>query len=570
MNRCQRGGGHPRIYRLRAARTPRRRIRGTPQAGRKHHDRKIVWHRGIRESGQRDLRAGIGRGCRGQWGATEYAGEDKFRSSRSGVAYQGAPGQSSRTPRLDGRARLRGVRRRSRQAQGSLGLMRYLPKCPAERQEMLAAVGAESIENLFSGIPERYRLREALQLPGPYSEAEIIQYFKERAAENSVGYTSFLGAGVYNHLRSVVTDPIIQRGEFLTSYTPYQAEISQGTLQAIFEFQTLMCQLTGQEVANASMWDGSTATTEAVLMAERLTGRSRILVARSLHPEYRDVLKTYAKNSGLHVEEIAYGANGTLDQKALQAALKDDVAAVVVQSPNFFGVIESLAPLADAAHSSGALLVAAITEGVSLGLLSPPAEADIVAMEAQSFGLAPSYGGPFAGVIASRDKFVRQMPGRLAGQTTDSEGRRGFVLTLATREQHIRREKATSNICTNQALCALAATVHLTLLGKEGLREMAQQNLSKAQFALAELEKIPGARRAFAAPFFNEFTIELPRSVKIVNAHLLREKIIGPFVLGTAYPELTKHALVCVTEITPRAEIDRFAAALRRALEQPL
>ncbi len=448
--------------------------------------------------------------------------------------------------------------------------MRYLPKSPAERQEMLAAIGVSSIDELFSSIPERYRLRQALKLPGPFSEAEVIDYFKARAAENSCGYTSFLGAGVYNHLRSVVTDAIIQRGEFLTSYTPYQAEITQGTLQAIFEFQTLMCQLTGQEVANASMYDGSTATTEAVLMAERLTSRRRVLVARSVHPEYRDVLKTYAKNSGLHVEEIPYSPSGTLDQKALLALLKDDVAAVVVQSPNFFGVIEPVSALADVAHSAGALLVVSIAEGVSLGLVRPPAEADIVAMEGQSFGLAPSYGGPFVGVIASRDKFVRQMPGRLAGQTTDTQGRRGFVLTLATREQHIRREKATSNICTNQALCALAATVHLTLLGKEGLREMAAQNLSKARFTLGELEKIPGVRRAFGAPFFNEFTVELPRSVKIVNAHLLREKIVGPFVLGTSYPELTKHALVCVTETTPRAEIERFASALRRTLEQPL
>jgi glycine dehydrogenase subunit 1 len=435
---------------------------------------------------------------------------------------------------------------------------------------MLAAIGAESIDDLFSGIPERYRLREALKLPGPYSETEVIQYFKDRAAENSVGYTSFLGAGVYNHLRSVVTDAIIQRGEFLTSYTPYQAEITQGTLQAIFEFQTLMCQLTGQEVANASMWDGSTATTEAVLMAERLTGHRRVLVARSLHPEYRDVLKTYAKNSGLHVEEIPFAANGTLDQQALQSALEEDVAAVVVQSPNFFGVIESVAALAGSVHASGALLVVAVTEGVSLGLVRPPAEADIVALEGQSFGLPPTYGGPFVGVIASRDKFVRQMPGRLAGQTTDSEGRRGFVLTLATREQHIRREKATSNICTNQALCALAATVHLTLLGKEGLREMAQQNLSKAQFALGELSKIPGVRRAFDAPFFNEFTIELPRSARIVNSHLLREKIIGPLPLGPSYPELTKHALVCVTETTTRADIEKLSAGMRRALEQPL
>jgi len=448
--------------------------------------------------------------------------------------------------------------------------MRYLPKSPAERKEMLAVVGGKSIDELFSSVPEQYRLKKALNLPGPLSEAEIIQYFKARAAENSLGYTSFLGAGVYNHLRSVITDTIIQRGEFLTSYTPYQAEITQGTLQSIFEFQTLMCQLTGQEVANASMYDGSTAATEAVLMAERLTSRRRVLVARSVHPEYRAVLKTYAKNSGLLVEELGISADGTVDTKALQSSLKEDVAAILVQSPNFLGVIEPIADLANIAHKAGALLVATVTEAVSLGVVNPPAEADIVAMESQSFGLAPSYGGPFAGVIASREKFVRQMPGRLVGQTTDSNGCRGFVLTLATREQHIRREKATSNICTNQALCALAATVHLCLLGKEGLREMAHQNLSKARFALAELEKIPGVRRAFDAPFFNEFTIELPRSVKLVNAQLLRDKIIGPFVLGTAYPELTKHALVCVTETITRAEIEKLASALRSALEQPV
>jgi|SRR4051794_21286010 glycine dehydrogenase subunit 1 len=448
--------------------------------------------------------------------------------------------------------------------------MRYLPKSPAERQEMLAAIGAGSIDELFSTIPERFRLRQALKLPGPFSEAEIIEYFKERAAENSVGYTSFLGAGVYNHLRSVVTDAIIQRGEFLTSYTPYQAEITQGTLQAIFEFQTLMCQLTGQEVANASMWDGSTATTEAVLMAERVTGRTRVLVARSLHPEYRDVLRTYAKNSGLQVEELPFSADGMLTQSNLRAALRDDVAALVVQSPNFLGVLESVPELTEIVHSAGALLVVAITEAVSLGVVRPPAEADIVAMEGQSFGLPPSYGGPFVGVIASKDKFVRQMPGRLAGQTTDTEGRRGFVLTLATREQHIRREKATSNICTNQALCALAATVHLTLLGKEGLREMAEQNLAKAQFALAELTKIPGVHRTFRGPFFNEFTIELPRSARIVNGYLLREKIVGPLPLGQNYPELTKNALVCVTETTSREDIERLAAGVRRALEQAL
>ena len=448
--------------------------------------------------------------------------------------------------------------------------MRYLPKSPAERQEMLAAIGAKSIDELFETIPEKYRLREALQLPGPYSEAEVIQYFKDRAGENSLGYSSFLGAGVYQHLRSVITDTILLRGEFLTSYTPYQAEITQGTLQAIFEFQTLMCQLTGQEVANASMYDGSTATTEAVLMAERLTGRRRVLVARSVHPEYREVLRAYAKNSGLHAEEIGYTKSGAVDVAAIKNALKDDVAAVVVQSPNFFGVLETLPGIADASHGVGALLVVAIAEGVSLGAVKPPSEADIVAMEAQSFGLPPSYGGPFAGVIASRDKFVRQMPGRLAGQTTDTEGKRGFVLTLATREQHIRREKATSNICTNQALCALAATVHLTLLGKEGLREMAEQNVAKAQFALAEFLKIPGVKRAFDGPFFNEFTLEFPRSVRMINGELLKEKIAGPLSLGSAYPELTKHGLVCVTETTSRAEIERFASALRRILQKPV
>jgi glycine dehydrogenase subunit 1 len=431
---------------------------------------------------------------------------------------------------------------------------------------MLAAIGIKNVEELFSSIPEKYRLKKPLNLPGPFSEQEVIRYFQERAAENSGGYTSFLGAGVYNHLRSVVTDTIIQRGEFLTSYTPYQAEITQGTLQAIFEFQTLMCQLTGQEVANASMYDGSTATTEAVLMAERLTGRRRVLVGRSVHPEYREVLRTYAKNSGLHVEEISYTTAGTLDAKALKTAIGGDVCAVVVQSPNFFGTIESLRPLAEITKAAGAMLVVAVTEAVSLGAVKPPAEADIVAMEAQSFGLAPSYGGPYAGVIASREKYVRQMPGRLSGQTTDSEGQRGFVLTLATREQHIRREKATSNICTNQALCALAATVHLTLLGKEGLREQAEQNLSKAHFALSELEKIPGVTRAFSGAFFNEFTVAFPKSVKLVNADLLRGKIIGPFVLGTAYPELSKNAVVCVTETTSRAEIERLVAGVRKAL----
>ncbi len=448
--------------------------------------------------------------------------------------------------------------------------MRYLPKSPSERLEMLNAIGASSIEDLFTSIPEALRVKGALRLPAAMSEAELIAFFRGRASENSQGYSSFLGAGVYNHLRSVVTDAILQRGEFLTSYTPYQAEISQGTLQAIFEFQTLMAELTGQDVANASMYDGSTATAEAVLMAERLTRKRRVLVARSLHPEYRQVMATYGRSLGHELVEIGYTTTGELDPNALRAALNDQTAAIVVQSPNFFGVLEPVSRIAEMARAKDVLTVVAITEGVSLGIVRPPTDADIVALEAQSFGMAPSYGGPYAGVITAREKFIRQMPGRLAGQTTDAQGRRGFCLTLATREQHIRREHATSNICTNQALYALAATIHLCLLGKQGLREMAEQNLAKAQFALTELEKIPGVQRVFSGRVFNEFVVRFPRAVKLINAQLLREKIIGPLPLGASFPELTKCGLVCVTETTSRAEIERLAEAIRKILATPL
>src|SRR5579859_5057075 len=448
--------------------------------------------------------------------------------------------------------------------------MRYLPKSPAERQQMLSAIGAKSIDELFECIPERYRLRDALRLPAPHSEAEVISYFQSRAKENSFGYTSFLGAGVYNHLRSVITDTILLRGEFLTSYTPYQAEITQGTLQAIFEFQTLMCQLTGQEVANASMYDGSTATTEAVLMSERLTRRRRVLVARSVHPEYRQVLATYARNIDLQIDEIGYTSSGQIDLAALGSSMNNEIGAVLVQSPNFFGVLEPVPRIAQIARGSEALTIVSIAEGVSLGVVRAPAEADIVALETQSFGIPPSYGGPYAGVIATREKDIRQLPGRLAGQTTDAQGRRGFCLTLATREQHIRRERATSNICTNQALYALAATVHLCLLGKQGLREMAEQNVSKAQFAVAELEKLPGVHRVFNGPIFNEFALQFPRSVRMINSQLLRDKIIGPLPLGAHYPELTKCGLVCVTETTRREEIERLAEAVRETLAVPV
>jgi len=448
--------------------------------------------------------------------------------------------------------------------------MRYLPKSETSRRAMLETIGARSIDQLFETIPANFRLRKPLEIPGPLSEPEIIAYFEERAAENARGYSSFLGAGVYSHLRSVVVDAIIQRGEFLTSYTPYQAEISQGTLQAIFEFQTLICQLTGQEVANASMYDGSTALAEAALMAERITGRRRMAVGRSVHPEYRQVLSTYGQHSGLEIAPVGFSRSGQIDGEGARAALGENTAALIVQSPNYFGALEPIDRLAELAHERGALLIVVVAEAASLGLVRPPAAADIVAMEAQSLGLAPSYGGPFAGVIATREKYVRQMPGRLAGQTSDRAGRRGFVLTLATREQHIRREKATSNICTNQALCALAVTVQLCLFGREGLRELAEQNVAKAQFALSTLEKVPGVRRAFSAPFFNEFVLEFPRSVRLINHELLHDRIIGPLVLGVDYPELTKHGLLCVTETTRREEIERLADSLRRILAQPV
>jgi glycine dehydrogenase subunit 1 len=446
--------------------------------------------------------------------------------------------------------------------------MRYLPKSDSERRAMLAELGLTSLEQLFDSIPAAYRLKRPLDVPGPYSEKEIIDYFQARAAENAGGYTSYLGAGVYDHLRSVAADAVLQRGEFLTSYTPYQAEISQGTLQAIFEFQTLMCQLTAQEVANASMYDGSTATAEAALMAYRLTGRKRLVISHAVHPEYRQVVATYAGDLGLEIAEAAFDpATGQTNAAAVHEAVNEATAAVIVQSPNFLGLLEPVAEFAEIAHHSGALLVTAIAEAMSLGAARPPAEADIVAMETQSLGLAPSYGGPFAGCIATREKFVRQMPGRLAGQTIDAEGRRGFCLTLATREQHIRREKATSNICTNQALCALAVTMHLSLLGKTGLREMAEHNLAKARYALSELEKLPGVRRAVSGPFFNEITLELPISVRILNQELLRDKIIGPLPLGRFYPDQTKRGLLCVTEAHSRQDIDRLVGSLRRGLE---
>ena len=444
--------------------------------------------------------------------------------------------------------------------------MRYLPKSAAERQGMLDSMGLESIEDLFRCIPEKMKLGERLDLPEALSEFELIDYFRARAQENAAGYLRFLGAGAYPHFRLVVVDAMISRGEFLTAYTPYQAEVSQGTLQAIFEFQTLICQLTGQEVANASMYDGSTALPEAVMMAIRLTRRNRVLLAHSVHPEYRQVFGTYAQSLNLDVHSLAMEESGQISPAQLQEGLDDETAAVVIQSPNFFGVIEDVAETARVAHERGALLIVVITEPVCLGLLRPPVEADIVAMEGQSFGLPVSYGGPYLGVIATKEKNVRQLPGRLAGMAYDAEGRGGFVLTLATREQHIRREKATSNICTNQALCALAATIHLCVLGKEGLREMAEQNLAKAHYAAAKLAKLPGVKLRFPDRFFNEFVVDLPKSPGRVLRKLLKKRIVGGLALERFYPEMKKCLLVCVTETASRTEIDQWVAGVRWAL----
>ncbi|HEV8046774.1 MAG TPA: aminomethyl-transferring glycine dehydrogenase subunit GcvPA [Terriglobales bacterium] len=433
--------------------------------------------------------------------------------------------------------------------------MRYLPKSPADREAMLKAIGARSIDDLFAPIPAEYRLNRDLKVPRQMAESEIVDWFRERSRENGDGFTSFLGAGAYYHYRPVIIDSLISRGEFLTAYTPYQAEISQGTLQSIFEFQTMISELTGMEVANASMYDGSTAAAESVMMAARLTGRHSVVIARSVHPEYREVLATYAHHQGMPLSTVSFTDNGRVNLSELETSITNDTACVLIQSPNFFGTIEDVAAIADIAHKHGAMLVVSIAEAVSLGIVEPPRQADIIAMEAQSFGVPLGFGGPYCGVIATREQFVRQMPGRLVGQTTDRNGKRGFVLTLATREQHIRREKATSNICTNQALIALMANIFMTIYGKVGLRELAKQNLAKAAYASKQFGK--HARVLFdGAPRFNEFVVRTNEDPYAINNRLLEQKIIGGFPLRKFYPELGNAALWCCTEMTTRAAID--------------
>ena len=452
--------------------------------------------------------------------------------------------------------------------------MRYLPKSPQDREEMLAEIGIASVDDLFAAVPEEYRLTRDLEIPRQQSESEILERFKAYAANLASGdanelaklpssqrFASFLGAGAYRHYRPVVIDSLVQRGEFLTSYTPYQPEIAQGTLTAMFEFQTMICELTGMEIANASMYDGSTGAAESVLMACRVTNKLGCVVGRTVHPEYREVLRTSTQHQGIDIGEFGYDAKtGRVDLQALEASIKDDTAAVLVQSPNFFGVIEDVAAIAEVVHRKGALLIVSIAEAVSLGVVKPPREADIVSLEAQSFGVPVGFGGPYCGVIACKEKFLRQMPGRLVGETKDVNGKRGFVLTLSTREQHIRREKATSNICTNQALVAMMVTVFMTVYGKQGLRELAEQNLAKAEFLRKSLAE-SGAKVLFeGSPRFHEFVVDAGVAASTLNAELLEKRIIGGLALAKWYPELGKNAaLWCATELTTRAQIEASA-----------
>jgi glycine dehydrogenase subunit 1 len=445
--------------------------------------------------------------------------------------------------------------------------LRYIPNSPAERDEMLRAVGLERADELFDSIPADIRLTDRLNVPSALSEMELLEKFNSMAARNyAATRPSFLGAGAYSHYAPTIVDHLISRSEFFTAYTPYQPEISQGTLQAIFEFQTLVCQLTGMEVANASMYDGSTALAEAVLMSERITRRKRVIISSALHPEYLAVADTYVQHYGVELKQLAIDeALGRTSLEAL-SALDDQTAAVVIQSPNFFGCVEDVAALAEKAHSVGALLVVAVTESASFGLLRSPGScgADIVVAEGQSFGVPLSFGGPYVGLFATRDKYARQIPGRLVGEAYDKQGRRGFVLTLATREQHIRREKATSNICTNEGLIALAATIYLETMGRRGIEEVARQCAQKAAYAARRIGELDGFSLPYSAPRFNEFVVRAPSDAKELLSRLSSQKdITGGLALSRYYTERATDFLVCVTETNTRAEIDALVEGLR-------
>ncbi|GED13491.1 aminomethyl-transferring glycine dehydrogenase subunit GcvPA [Aneurinibacillus migulanus] len=440
----------------------------------------------------------------------------------------------------------------------------YIPNTEIERGHMFEFLGIRNIESLFLNIPESARLKRDLALPPAWSEIELNKKLKAMAAKNAdlEQYISFLGAGAYEHYIPAIVDSIISRSEFYTAYTPYQPEISQGLLQAIFEYQTMICELTGMDVSNASMYDGPTAMAEAGIMACVATGRSKLLVSRAVHPEYRDVLKTYACGKNIQIEEVII-EDGLTAIENLESKLADDVAAVIVQYPNFFGGIEDIKNASELVHKYKALFITVVNP-IALGILEAPGEcgADIVVAEGQPLGNPISFGGPHLGILATTNALMRRMPGRIIGQTKDMDGRRAFVLTLQAREQHIRREKATSNICSNQALSALAATVFLSYMGKQGLQDIAKLNVQKAHYAYQKLIEIPGIQPLFHAPFFNEFAVRLDKNVGQINRRLLQSKIIGGFDVGRAYAEYKDSMLLTVTELRTKEEIDLLVQEL--------
>jgi glycine dehydrogenase subunit 1 len=446
--------------------------------------------------------------------------------------------------------------------------MRYTPHTSADKERMLRALGLDAVEELYRHIPKSLTARAKIDLPDGLTELAVSRRLGALAAKNATAtdWSMFLGGGIYHHFIPSAVDATISRSEFSTSYTPYQPEVSQGTLQALFEYQTLICQLTGMEVSNAAVYDGASATAEAVLMSRRIQplGRRRVLISKALHPQYRAVVASYVKNlSDVRLEEVPFDANGTTDLEHLGARLDTESMCVVVGYPNFFGAIEDLASIKAVCAKAGAQLITVTTEPISLGLLKPPGDfaTDIAVGEGQSLGVPMSLGGPAFGFFACQKRFVRSLPGRLVGETIDSEGRRGFVLTLATREQHIRREKATSNICTSQTLCALGATVFMSLLGKTGLRRLAEVNVARAHTAQARLVEQPGFAAPFAAPFFNEFVLRAP-DISHLFDRCAAAKIVPGIALEPFYPELKDCFLMCVTEMNEREEIDRLVGTI--------
>jgi glycine dehydrogenase subunit 1 len=441
--------------------------------------------------------------------------------------------------------------------------MDYCPHTPDDIAQMHSVIGISNLDELFADIPEKFRIKQIPDIPAALSEQETVSVMSDLAGKNKLPRFTLTGAGAYHHFIPAVVGHITGRAEFYTAYTPYQAEISQGLLQAIYEYQTMIAHLTGTEIANASMYDGASAMAEAAVLCAKMSNKSKIIVARSVHPEYRQVLQTYCWANGYTVIELPYAPSGQIDLDSLHTLFDDQVAAVLVQSPNFFGVIEDVTPISDAAHKKGALLVAGFTDGTSLGILQPAgaAGADFVVGEGQSFGNPLNYGGPYLGIFAAKEKFMRRIPGRLVGATVDKNGQRGFVLTLQTREQHIRREKATSNICSNEALCALAAGVYLAALGKN-LKKLAELNIYKTQYLKNKLLGLTGWKDVFPAPVYNEFVLRCPDSKK-VNEKLQNEGIVGGYELQKDYPELENSLLFCATEMISKENIDKIAAILK-------